>query len=159
MWSRNSKDLTDTFPDVQAALARQVTVHCVLDGELVVWRGERLDFDAYAFSYSGVGGLVVKGAGTRYQPGRRDWVKVNSVGVPRVRFAGASGVVPGRRVVWRGDVVRDGCRGRAATWSRSSLRGWLSFEFEFAWAVEAVLGERTWPGGSTYEPQWDGYLH
>lgn len=34
-----------------------------------------------AFSYSGVEGLVVKGAATRYQPGRRDWVKVNSVGV------------------------------------------------------------------------------
>jgi ATP-dependent DNA ligase len=34
-----------------------------------------------AFSYSGVEGLVVKGAASRYQPGRRDWVKVNSVGV------------------------------------------------------------------------------
>ena len=29
----------------------------------------------------GVEGLVVKGASTRYQPGRRDRVKVNSVGV------------------------------------------------------------------------------
>jgi hypothetical protein len=26
-------------------------------------------------------GLVVKGASTRYQPGRRDWVRVNSAGV------------------------------------------------------------------------------
>lgn len=34
-----------------------------------------------AFKSSGVEGLVVKGASTRYQPGRRDWVKVNSVGV------------------------------------------------------------------------------
>jgi ATP-dependent DNA ligase len=32
LWSRNGKDLTDKFPDVQAALARQVTVDCVLDG-------------------------------------------------------------------------------------------------------------------------------
>ncbi|TCO15666.1 ATP dependent DNA ligase-like protein [Kribbella steppae] len=35
----------------------------------------------------GVEGLVVKGAATRYTPGRRDaWVKVNSVGVNRVRL-------------------------------------------------------------------------
>ncbi|WP_255511393.1 hypothetical protein [Kribbella sp. VKM Ac-2500] len=34
-----------------------------------------------AFKSSGVEGLVVKGASTRYQPGRRDWVKVNSIGV------------------------------------------------------------------------------
>jgi hypothetical protein len=34
-----------------------------------------------AFKASGVEGLVVKGASTRYQPGRRDWAKVNSVGV------------------------------------------------------------------------------
>jgi hypothetical protein len=29
----------------------------------------------------GVEGLVVKGATTRYAPGRRDWLKVRSVGV------------------------------------------------------------------------------
>lgn len=40
-----------------------------------------------AFKSSGVEGLVVKGASTRYQAGRRDWVKVNSVGVGDVRFA------------------------------------------------------------------------
>jgi DNA-binding CsgD family transcriptional regulator len=33
-----------------------------------------------AFKSCGVERLVVKGASTRYQPGRRDWVKVNSVG-------------------------------------------------------------------------------
>ncbi|WP_410790418.1 hypothetical protein [Kribbella sp. C-35] len=37
------------------------------------------------FKSSGVEGLVVKGASTRYQPGRRDWIKVNSVGVNCVR--------------------------------------------------------------------------
>ncbi|MEU4292787.1 hypothetical protein AB0E63_31570 [Kribbella sp. NPDC026596] len=35
----------------------------------------------------GVEGLVVKGAATRYTPGRRDaWVKVNSIGVASVRL-------------------------------------------------------------------------
>jgi ATP-dependent DNA ligase len=46
LWSRNGNDLTDKFPDVARALAAQVQVECVLDGELVVWTGERLDFDA-----------------------------------------------------------------------------------------------------------------
>jgi ATP-dependent DNA ligase len=152
LWSRNGKDFTTKFPDVQKALARQVEVDCVLDGELVVWNGERLDFDALqqrmvntvatvrtrlaptqpasfivfdvlavdsvdirpmrwtsrrrrlesiaenwqpplqlspatndpaearewleAFKAAGVEGLVVKGASTRYHPGRREWVKV-----------------------------------------------------------------------------------
>jgi hypothetical protein len=46
LWSRNYKDFTTKFPDVQKALASQVDVDCVLDGELVVWNGDRLDFDA-----------------------------------------------------------------------------------------------------------------
>lgn len=44
--SRTGKDFTAKFPDVQAALAAQVPIGCVLDGELVVWTGERLDSDA-----------------------------------------------------------------------------------------------------------------
>ncbi|GAA1115098.1 ATP-dependent DNA ligase [Kribbella jejuensis] len=151
LWSRNGKDFTAKFPDVQAALQAQLDVDCVLDGELVVWTGDRLDFDALqqrmvntvatvrkhlapqqpaslvvfdllaiggvdirpmrwtarrkrledlakrwqppvqlspvtadlsearewlnAFKPTGVEGLVVKGATTRYQPGRRDWTK------------------------------------------------------------------------------------
>ncbi|MEU4393099.1 ATP-dependent DNA ligase [Kribbella sp. NPDC023855] len=154
LWSRNGKDFTTKFPDIQAALAGQVHTDCVLDGELVVWTGERMDFDALqarmvntaatvrrrlapeqpaslvvfdllavgdidvrpmrwtarrkrlealaeawrpplqlspvtsdvaearewleAFKASGVEGLVVKGASTRYQPGRREWVKWKS---------------------------------------------------------------------------------
>jgi ATP-dependent DNA ligase len=163
LWSRNGKDFTTKFPDIQAALAGQVHTDCVLDGELVVWTGERMDFDALqarmvntaatvrrrlapeqpaslvvfdllaignvdvrpmrwtarrsrveaiaeawrpplqlspvtgdvaearewleAFKASGVEGLVVKGATSRYQPGRREWVKVNSVGLRGVRFS------------------------------------------------------------------------
>ncbi|WP_432945756.1 ATP-dependent DNA ligase [Kribbella sp. CA-253562] len=151
LWSRNGNDFTAKFPDVQAALVAQVDVDCVLDGELVVWTGERLDFDALqrrmantaatvrrrlaaaqpasfvafdilavdsvdvrpmrwtarrtrlealaagwtpplqlspvtgnvaeakewleAFKASGVEGLVVKGASSRYLPGRREWLK------------------------------------------------------------------------------------
>jgi hypothetical protein len=44
LWSRQGKDLTDRFPDVQAALQAQLDIDCVLDGEIVVWTGEKLDF-------------------------------------------------------------------------------------------------------------------
>ena len=67
-----------------------------------------------AFSYSGVEGLVVKGAGTRYQPGRREWVKVNSVGVLCVRSHLARGVERGQRAVRCSRTVRDGCHGGEA---------------------------------------------
>jgi ATP-dependent DNA ligase len=46
LWSRNGKEFTDKFPDVVGALEAQLRVDCVLDGELVVWADERLDFDA-----------------------------------------------------------------------------------------------------------------
>ncbi|MFG1819620.1 hypothetical protein ACGFIF_38070 [Kribbella sp. NPDC049174] len=45
LWSRNGKDFTAKFPDIHKALSSQVGVDRVLDGELVVWTGERLDFD------------------------------------------------------------------------------------------------------------------
>jgi ATP-dependent DNA ligase len=69
-------------------------------------------FDALASI--GVEGLVAKGKATRYEPGRRGWLKVNSVGVVAVRFAEVLGVVPGQRGVRRGCAVRGTCRGRTA---------------------------------------------
>jgi cephalosporin-C deacetylase-like acetyl esterase len=57
-------------------------------------------------------GLVVKGAGTRYAPGRRDWLKVNSVGfaVFGSLTRGRSGLV-GRQLVvvcsWTTPVVHE----------------------------------------------------
>jgi ATP-dependent DNA ligase len=197
LWSRNGKDFTAKFPDVQAALEIQLPTDCVLDGELVVWTGDRLDFDALqqrmvntaatvrrrlapaqpasfvafdvlaigsvdvramrwtvrrrrleslagrwvpplqvspvtadadearewldAFKSSGVEGLVVKGASTRYQPGRRNWVKVNSVGVDSVRAAPREHVVRGQG--------RSGCCQRCATgvvdvWWWADGRAW-----------------------------------
>lgn len=43
-WSRQGKDLTRYFPDVWAAAEESVPPGFVLDGELVVWAGDRLDF-------------------------------------------------------------------------------------------------------------------
>lgn len=44
VWSRAGTDLTVRFPDVAAAITSQVPPGTVLDGELVMLAGERLDF-------------------------------------------------------------------------------------------------------------------
>ncbi|WP_437024705.1 ATP-dependent DNA ligase [Streptomyces sp. enrichment culture] len=44
--SRTGKPLTRYFPEVVAAVRERLPRRCVLDGEIVVARGERLDFDA-----------------------------------------------------------------------------------------------------------------
>src|SRR5215218_3374590 len=45
LWSRNGTDLTARFPDVAAAASEHVDIGTVLDGEVVIWNGARLDFD------------------------------------------------------------------------------------------------------------------
>jgi ATP-dependent DNA ligase len=44
LWSRQGRDLTDRFPDIVAAAVAQLPAGSVLDGEVVVWNGLRLDF-------------------------------------------------------------------------------------------------------------------
>ncbi|HEX9088236.1 MAG TPA: ATP-dependent DNA ligase [Arthrobacter sp.] len=46
IWSRQGKDLTRYFPDLVAAFAGQVPAGCVLDGEALIWTGDRLDFNS-----------------------------------------------------------------------------------------------------------------
>ena len=43
--SRNERPLTRYFPDVVAAVRRELPERCVLDGEIVVMRGGRLEFE------------------------------------------------------------------------------------------------------------------
>lgn len=45
LWSRNGKNLTSRFPDIAAAAREQVPVGAVVDGEVVCWHRDRLDFD------------------------------------------------------------------------------------------------------------------
>jgi ATP-dependent DNA ligase len=45
LWSRRGTDLTARFPALAAAAAELVPSGAVLDGEVVVWNSERLDFD------------------------------------------------------------------------------------------------------------------
>ena len=44
--SRNERPLTRYFPELVEAIKANVPARCVLDGEIVVVRGDRLDFDA-----------------------------------------------------------------------------------------------------------------
>ncbi len=46
LWSRRGTDLTRAFPDVAAAAAEQLPPDVLIDGEVVVWAGDRLDFSA-----------------------------------------------------------------------------------------------------------------
>jgi ATP-dependent DNA ligase len=168
VWSKQGRDLTDRFPDVVAAAVAQVPAGTVLDGEVVIWNGSRLDFgllqqrmsaatsrigglvatapasyvafdllaaggsdlrdqrlsrrraqlEAMAerwappmqlspatsdarearqwfddFRAAGVEGLVAKGAGTRYAPGRREWLKVKSWETTEVVAGGVIGPI------------------------------------------------------------------
>jgi ATP-dependent DNA ligase len=168
VWSKQGRDLTDRFPDVVAAARAQVPAGTVLDGEVVIWNGSRLDFGmlqermvssaariaalvaAHPASYvafdllaaggtdlrdqrltrrraaleelaghwkpplqlspattdpaearrwfddfrpAGVEGLVAKGAGTRYAPGRREWLKVKSWETTEVLAGGVIGPI------------------------------------------------------------------
>jgi ATP-dependent DNA ligase len=182
LWSKQGRDLTDRFPDVAAAALAQVPAGTVVDGEVVVWHDDRLDFGllqrrmvaspgriaaqaaAAPASYvafdllaaggedqrgrtftrrraaleelagrwapplqlspvtadpaearqwfddyrpAGVEGLVVKGAASRYAPGRREWLKVKSWETTEVLAGGVIGPVerPSQLVAGR---YRDG---------------------------------------------------
>lgn len=168
IWSRRGTDLTATFPDLAAAITRQVAPDTVLDAEAVIWNGDRLDFDLLqqrmvngsrrvrslavdhpaslvvfdlladggtdlrrrplrerrgvlearaedwspplqlspvtddeteartwftAYRPAGIEGLVVKGAASRYTPGKRTWVKVKSRETTEVLVGGVTGTL------------------------------------------------------------------
>jgi ATP-dependent DNA ligase len=44
VWSKQGRDLTDRFPDLVAAAVAQLPAGTVVDGEVVIWHGDRLDF-------------------------------------------------------------------------------------------------------------------
>ena len=44
LWSKQGRDLTDRFPDIAVAAVAQLPAGSVVDGEVVVWNGSRLDF-------------------------------------------------------------------------------------------------------------------
>lgn len=45
LWSRQGKDLSPAFPEILDAANRQIPPGMIIDGEVVLWRGGRLEFD------------------------------------------------------------------------------------------------------------------
>ncbi|WP_246080397.1 ATP-dependent DNA ligase [Modestobacter altitudinis] len=45
LWSKQGKDLSARFPDIAAAAREHLPAGAVVDGEVVIWNGSRLDFD------------------------------------------------------------------------------------------------------------------
>ncbi len=215
LWSKQGRDLTDRFPDVAAAALAQVPAGTVLDGEVVVWHDDRLDFGllqqrmvsaagrvaaqvaAHPASYvafdllalggtdlrqqtlarrraeletlsarwappmqlspstadpglarqwfedyrpAGVEGLVAKGAGTRYSPGRREWLKVKSWESTEVVAGGVIGSLarPSQLVVGR---HRDG---ELVVVGRTSPLSPRQSE-ELAAVLRPAEGDHPWP--------------
>lgn len=125
LWSRNGKDFTAKFPDVQAALAAQLTTDCVLDRELVVWTGDRVDFDALQRM---VGRLQVQRCRRTRGQGRLDQVPARAPGLGQGQFCWGESCpahrhrrkMAGRVAVGTAALVRDRRRGRVAL----ERRGW-----------------------------------
>ena len=46
LWSRQGKELTKYFPELESAAAEMIPDGCVIDGEAVVWSEGRLNFEA-----------------------------------------------------------------------------------------------------------------
>jgi ATP-dependent DNA ligase len=44
LWSRQGRDLTPRFPDIARAVLDQLSPGAVVDGEVVIWADDRLDF-------------------------------------------------------------------------------------------------------------------
>lgn len=44
LWSRQGKDFTARFPDIARASGAQLPSGSVVDGEVVIWAGDRLEF-------------------------------------------------------------------------------------------------------------------
>jgi ATP-dependent DNA ligase len=86
LWSRQGRDLTARFPDVAAAASAQLPAGTVVDGEVVIWNRDRLDFallqqrmvtaptrngplvTANPASYVAFDALAVRGADQRARP-------------------------------------------------------------------------------------------
>jgi ATP-dependent DNA ligase len=215
--SRRGADLTGAFPDIAAAAAAQLPSGTVVDGEAVVWGGERLDFIAlqrrlaspkraahmsrerpasfvafdllaydgrvmtdlplrerrrrmegllpgltpplqicpatrdpavaaqwlqqYADADVGIEGLVIKGLGQRYLPGRRVWLKLRTRSTNEAVVGAVTGTLshPDRLILGlydRGVLIVAG--------STAPLRP--SQQREVATLLEPpVAGEHPWP--------------
>jgi ATP-dependent DNA ligase len=216
LWSKSGTDLTARFPEITAAAAAAVPEGTVLDGEVVIWVGDRLDFGLlqrrftssrarladearqHPASYmvfdllavdgqdvrpqplrvrralldelardwtpplqrspvttdeqlaqqwmrqyrpAGIEGLVVKGAGTPYEPGRRRWVKVKGRESTEVVVGAVVGPISAPTAVIAGLYQADGrlrMVGRSAVLTRGQAH-------TLARVLTAARADHPWP--------------
>lgn len=216
LWSKSGTDLTARFPEITAAAAAAVPEGTVLDGEVVIWVGDRLDFGLlqrrftssrarladearqHPASYmvfdllavdgqdvrpqslrtrrallnelardwtpplqrspvttdeqlaqqwmrqyrpAGIEGLVVKGAGTPYEPGRRRWIKVKARESTEVVIGAVVGPISAPTAVIAGLYQADGrlrMVGRSAVLTRGQAH-------TLARVLTAARADHPWP--------------
>jgi ATP-dependent DNA ligase len=160
LWSKQGRDLTDRFPDVAAAALAQLPAGTVVDGEVVVWSGERLDFGllqarmtasrgrigalvaAHPASYVVFDLLAAGGTDLRGRPWRRRRAELEELGrrwAPPVQLSPVTADVEEARA-WFTDYRPAGVEGLvakgAATRYAPGRREWLKVK---SWETAEVL--------------------
>jgi DNA ligase D-like protein (predicted ligase) len=165
--SRTGKDLTETYPEVRAAVAAQRTPRMLLDGEVVAYEGEQTSFSrlqqrlgvvkpspelvvTYPVVYCVFDLLALDGEDLTDRPLLERRARLGKA----VRRSAALQLTE----AWRGDSERrfaEACRSgweglmakRAdAPYTRGRSKDWL--KLKCAWEQELVIGGFTDPGGS-----------
>ena len=165
--SRNGKDLTGTYPEVDSALAAQRTRELLLDGEVVAFDGDQTSFSRLQRRLG-----VTRPSGTQVASYPVvfcvfDLLEIdgedltgNQLLERRARLAKA--LRPRKALqlseAWRGDSQRRFARACGSGWegliakradapyARGRSRDWL--KLKCAWEQELVIGGYTDPGGS-----------
>jgi ATP-dependent DNA ligase len=160
LWSKQGRDLTDRFPDVAAAALAQVPAGSVVDGEVVVWNGERLDFGllqrrlvtapgrlaplvaAHPASYVAFDLLAAGGTDLRARPWRRRRAELEALAerwAPPLQLSPVTADVAEARA-WFADFRAAGVEGLvakgAATRYAPGRREWLKVK---SWETTEVL--------------------
>jgi ATP-dependent DNA ligase len=160
LWSKQGRDLTDRFPDVAAAALAQLSAGTVLDGEVVVWNGERLDFGllqrrmataagrmgplvaAHPASYVAFDLLAAGGADLRNRPLRRRRAELEALAegwAPPLQLSPATADLDEARQ-WFADFRAAGIEGLVAKGASSRYaagrREWLKVK---SWETTEVL--------------------
>jgi bifunctional non-homologous end joining protein LigD len=165
--SRTGKDLTDTYPEVRAAVAAQRAGGMLIDGEVVAYDGEQTSFSrlqqrlgvarpspeqlaAYPVVYCVFDILELDGEDLTGRPLRERRALLEGA----VRSSAALQLTD----VWRGDSQRrfaEACRSGweglmakrvEAPYARGRSKDWL--KLKCAWEQELVIGGYTDPAGS-----------
>ena len=165
--SRNGKDLTGTYPEVDSALAAQRARELLLDGEVVAFDGDQTSFSRLQQRLGVTRPSRTQVASYPVVLCVFDLLEIDGEDLTAQAAAGASrsagqGLRPRKALqlseAWRGDSQRRFARACRSGWegliakradapyARGRSRDWL--KLKCAWEQELVIGGYTDPGGS-----------